>query len=284
MQTVFHNANSAYAGMLRTVRDNGTELNIRGSKCIEITNYSYTITNPRDRIITERHRKFPLKAAMAEFLWYMTGNPLHSVITPYLKHWSNYSDDGTTVNSNYGFQWQNPKDQVKGVIEKLKKDKYSRQAVIDLYDKSYAFYYGKDNICTPSFQLFIRDGKLDMTVNSRSRDLIRGECIDQFTFTCLQELIANELKVELGVYKNNIGSLHVYEDHYELLNGTILYNDRVIPPDTKIWSSYSGFWDYISYLGSCFPVHSLDFIHRIVQHKEIDLGHFIKAKEQYADI
>jgi len=269
-------ANEGYKELLNLIKDEGVEYNIRGSKCKEVINVSYRINDIRRRIITEVNRKFPVRACIAEFLWYMTGDSRYAVIEPFLSAWKNYSDDFVNVNSNYGYQWQYPHDQIKGIIKKIKNDSHTRQAVVCLYDKSYSEYYGKDNICTPTFQLFFRDDKLHLTVNSRSRDLIRGECIDQFTFTCLQELVANELGVEPGYYQNNIGSLHIYETHYHLLDCEPVFEK--VNYEEKIYPKYSNFWNYIDLYHK--GIERADFICDIVKEKKIDLGHFLK----YANI
>lgn len=262
---IVENANDFYKQGIDLLKKNGKKLQIRGSEVIELIGVNIEIKNPRQRIITELNRKFPLKGAMAEFLWYMTNNNLVEIITPYLKHWINFSDDGFLVNSNYGYQWQN---QIYGIIDKLKKDPYTRQAVITLFDKSYSEYYGKDTVCTPSFQFFIRDEKLDMIINSRSRDIIRGECIDQFTFTCLQELLANELNVKIGIYQNCIGSLHIYSDHYHLLDSEMNFENQKY--DLNINMKYSNFWQDIE------NKDENDFIKTLIKEKVIDITHFKK--------
>ena len=264
-QIISKNANDFYEQGIKLLKDKGQKLQIRGSEVIELIGVNIKILNPRERVITEANRKFPLKGAMAEFLWYMTANNLVEIITPYLKHWINFSDDGFLVNSNYGYQWQN---QVDGVINKLKNDKYTRQAVITLFDKSYSEYNGKDTVCTPSFQFLIRDERLHLIVNSRSRDIIRGECIDQFTFTCLQELIANELGIEIGTYQNCIGSFHIYSDHYHLLENKMDFENYYY--DLKINMKYSDFWKTIS------EEDKNDFIKNIIKSKDIDIEHFKK--------
>ena len=150
-----HNANEAYMQSKKLLKNSSLESSPRGMKIKERLGVSIKILNPRDRIITEVNRNFPLKGALAEFLWYMTGNPSLSIITPYLKHWERYSDNGEVVNSNYGYQWKN---QISEVIQKIKKDPDTRQAVINLYHDDFSLYYGKDNVCTPSFQFLLREG------------------------------------------------------------------------------------------------------------------------------
>jgi thymidylate synthase len=264
-----HNANEAYVQSKKLLKDSSIDSSPRGLKIKERLGVSIKILNPRDRIITEQNRNFPLKGALAEFLWYMTENPSISLITPYLKHWERYSDNGETVNSNYGFQWKN---QINSVIEKIKRDPDTRQAVVNLYHDDYSSYYGKDNVCTPSFQFLLRDDLLYLIVNARSRDLVRGECIDQFTFTLLQELVANELGVDVGFYQVNIGSLHVYEEHFSLLESSDTFDssNKEISP-SKTYLRTSTFWRVLN--ENLFSdLIEEDFIRFWIQEKNIDIN------------
>lgn len=267
-----YSANDAYSEMMSLLKKRSMESSPRGMKVKELLGLSVRIFNPRARIITENNRNFPLKGALAEFLWYMSENNKIKYILPYLKHWANYSDDNESVNSNYGYQW---KYQLGDVIQKIKKDKYTRQSVVTLYDSRYSSYYGKDNVCTPDFQFLLRDEQLYLIVNARSRDVIRGECIDQFTFTLLQELVANELGVDLGWYQVNIGSLHIYEEHFDLLNSQMSFGPIADSPD-KTYLKYSDFWNVLH--ENKFPeLIESDFIRFWAKEKNIDLENFYTA-------
>lgn len=270
-----NNANESYNQMKALIKSGSMESSPRGKKIKERLGISIRIHNPRDRIITASHRKFPLKAAVSEFLWYMTENPSVNIITPYLKHWENYSDNGQVVNSNYGFQWKN---QIRQVIEKIKKDRDTRQAVINLYHDDYSLYYGKDNVCTPSFQFFLREDLLYLIVNARSRDIVRGECIDQFTFTLLQELVANELGVDLGWYQVNVGSLHIYEEHFDLLDVEETFSENDIKQNVPIrtFLNYSNFWDLMK-KNKDTDLNEDDFLLFLLKNKNIDFNHFYSA-------
>ena len=263
-----YDANSFLLKGLKLLKEGGSEIETRGTFSREVSGVSIRILNPRTRIITLTDRKFPLKGALSEFLWYMTQNPKVEIITPYLKHWINYSDDGIEVNSNYGFC---AGDQIKNIIEKLKKDKYSRQGVINLYNRDFSNYYGKDTVCTPYYQILIRDNLVNMIVNARSRDIIRGECIDQFTFTLLQEIIANELGYDVGYYQVNIGSLHIYKEHYDMLEMTNKTDDILSEISLNTRCSYNKFWHNINYI---LDKKVNDFIGDIMSQKNIDINHF----------
>jgi len=54
-----------------------------------------------------------------------------------------------------------------------------------------------------------------MTVFMRSNDVWLGAAYDFFQFTRVQIAIASVLGIEPGKYTHHVGSLHIYEQHYE---------------------------------------------------------------------
>jgi hypothetical protein len=64
-------------------------------------------------------------------------------------------------------------------------------------------------------QFLIRHDLLHCVVTMRSNDLWLGFPYDVFTFTQIQRYLAVMLAVGLGSYTHNVGSLHLYEEHYE---------------------------------------------------------------------
>jgi len=64
----------------------------------------------------------------------------------------------------------------------------------------------------------IRNDKLVLVVYMRSNDAFLGLPHDMFCFTMLQEIIARTLKVDVGVYKHAVGSLHLYQRDVESAN------------------------------------------------------------------
>lgn len=271
------NANDMYSTLMNLLKKRGIKTKPRGMECIELLGVSCRINRPKDRIITEINRKFPIKGAMSEFLWYMSRNSRIEYITPYLRHWENYSDDGIRVNSNYGNRWGT---QIDGVIQKIRKDPDTRQGVITLYDPAFSMYYGKDNVCTPDFQFILREGLLHLIVNARSRDMIRGECIDQFTFTYLQEVVANELGAAVGFYQVNIGSLHIYKDHFNLLDEEMKFDSELKANTSTVDNTnlkYLHFYNNLLQYIQDEKIVELDSILQIVLNKKIDYEKFIEA-------
>lgn len=181
-----------------------------GEVCGEIINAITIITDPTKNILKSNIRNMPMRYAVGELLWYLSGSNRLDAIKKYSKAWESLSDDGETINSAYGYrifeqfgfdQWE----YVKGL---LKKDPNTRQAVIHIKDASNK--PTKDVPCTVSLQFLLRNGQLNLTTYMRSNDIWLGFPYDVFSFTCMQIIMAFELGVEIGEYTHIAGSLHLY--------------------------------------------------------------------------
>lgn len=181
----------------------------------EVINAITVIEDPTRCILKSKIRNMPMRYAIGELLWYLSGNNELKEIEKYSSAWDRMSDDGVTVNSNYGYciqekygfnQWEYVKDM-------LRKNPMSRQAVLHI--KTASNKESKDVNCTVCCQFMIRDGKLNMTTYMRSNDLWMGFVYDVFQFTAMQVLMSMQLGVELGTYTHIAGSLHLYKRDYE---------------------------------------------------------------------
>lgn len=184
-----------------------------GAVCGEVINAVTIIHDPTRNIVTSPLRKLPMRYAVGELIWYLSGSNKLKDIANFSKVWERLSDDGETVNSAYGYrifekfdfnQWEYAK-------LLLEKDPNSRQAIIHIKEPCNTIATPtKDLPCTLSLQFLIREGKLHLTVYMRSNDILIGFPYDVFTFTCLQMKMAFELGVEIGTYTHIAGSLHLY--------------------------------------------------------------------------
>ncbi len=247
--------NADYQKAISDLMNHGYESAPRGQKTKEIINYSFSLVNPRNRIVHFPDRKTSLKYLLGEFIWYISGSADPKGILPYAKFWDSIRNPDGTVNSNYGTrlfghhqdslvtrdgqkmsQWQ-------AVINILTKDNDSRQAIVNIHMPSDRWDGNKDVPCTISLQFLIRDWRLHMIVTMRSNDVIMGTSNDIFQFTMLQEALALELRktmpaLELGYYYHNAGSLHIYERHFEMAKG-IMEDNRKLELSMRPMDSFS---------------------------------------------
>lgn len=177
----------------------------------EVINATTVINDPTRCIMKSEIRKLPMRYCIGELLWYLSGNKDLKEIQKYTKNWDRMSDDGVTVNSNYGhcIKYKFGFDQWEYVKNMLSENPETRQAVIHI--KTADNTPSKDVNCTICLQFFIRDNKLYLTTYMRSNDLWTGFPYDVFQFTAMQILMSMELGVELGTYTHIDGSLHLYE-------------------------------------------------------------------------
>ena len=200
-----------------------------GSVVDEIINAVTVIKDPTRCIMKNDIRKMPMRYAVGELLWYLSGNNKLSAIQKFTKAWDRMSDDGEHVNSNYGYCLMHKFgfNQIEQALIQLRDNTSSRQVVLHIKEaRNLIDSPTKDLNCTVCLQLFIREGKLYMTTYMRSNDLWMGFPYDVFQFTCLQTLLAMELDVELGTYTHVAGSLHLYERDY-IKGEANLGNDKI---------------------------------------------------------
>jgi thymidylate synthase len=177
----------------------------------EVLNAVTVIKDATKGIVQSDIRKMPLRYAVGELMWYLSGNRSLSAIQNYTKAWDRMSDDGVTVNSNYGWCIHHKFgfDQWEYVKNMLLSDLNSRQAVLHI--KTASNKPSKDVNCTVCLQFLVRDGKLHATTYMRSNDIWMGFPYDVFSFTAMQCKMAMELGVGIGTYTHIAGSLHLYE-------------------------------------------------------------------------
>lgn len=192
-----------------------TQENLQGSRdgavVGEIINATTVIEDPTRNFINSPIRKLPVRYAIGELMWYLSGSNRTADISKFSPIWKELSDDGETCNSAYGHRIHHHFgfDQWEHVKQLLTQDPNSRQAVIHIKDASNN--PTKDLPCTIALQFVIREGKLHMTTHMRSNDIWKGFPYDVFCFTSMQIKMAFELGVEIGTYTHTATSLHLYE-------------------------------------------------------------------------
>jgi len=216
IENEFYNANEAFEYFYKYISKYGTDF--RDTKTL--FNVGFTLHRPMMNVIVTEERKWSKEYAKAEWQWYLSGDnhikTLGDIYGKVPEIWKRMADDKGYVNSNYGWQWQRQK-QLDKVIDLLKRDKYTRQAAISIYDGKEIDDYKYDTPCTYAVQFTIVDNRLNMCVTMRSNDLWYGFCNDQYQFSRLQELVAKEINMDIGTYYHFAHNLHIYNDKLGLL-------------------------------------------------------------------
>jgi len=128
---VFRNANEAYEYLHDQIIQNGVSFGDTKA----LFNVGFYITDPKDRKIYNRERKWNQEYAEAEWQWYLSGErsirALGNIYGKVPEIWKRMADDNGNVNSNYGWQWQR-NNQIDHVVSLLKVDPKTRQAAISI--------------------------------------------------------------------------------------------------------------------------------------------------------
>ena len=209
-----------FKDLIGIIEDQGQVSQPRDMKVKEVILADFRV-DPLHPIAEFTARPFNWKYFAGELAWYLHRDRSIDYINAYSKFWSKLTNPGTNeINSNYGslvitdeqFGW---------VLESLKSDINSRQAIMFFNQPKFQFEGNKDFVCTMYANFFVRNNKLHMKVQMRSNDIFYGLTFDAPFFSFLMQSVYLILKdtyptLELGSYFHFADNLHFYERHFEL--------------------------------------------------------------------
>lgn len=191
--------------LLEALVHSGRPVSPRSLPCRELLGVNLYLDDARNNVFVHEQRRLAYKFMVAEWLWIWYGHDDVATIDQYNPNIGQFSDDGTRFFGAYG---PRIKEQWSWLLENLRKPD-TRQAVIEIWRPTPPA--SRDVPCTLSWQLLLRDGKLNGIVTMRSSDAFLGVPYDVFSFTMLQNIAAAALNVTVGSYQLNVGSSHLYE-------------------------------------------------------------------------
>lgn len=210
------NVQTDYPKLIRLLLDKGEESSPRGNMTKELIDV-VTILDPHYAIITGINRNLNLKLISMEALQLIS-------CTSYVQRTLAAAPmmgmfmDGGSFHGAYGVRIGV---QLEGVINRLRSDKHSRQAVITIWDPlrdAYRTTAPKDVPCTTMLQFLIRDDRLVMHVTMRSNDVWWGTPHDWGQFSQLQLAIARVLGIKAGDYYHHAVSFHLYSHDFDKID------------------------------------------------------------------
>lgn len=223
-ELTFDGAGNALYGLSLLLTSTGEHVAPRGLATREVLDVTTTLTNPYDATLYGCDRAgYHPAIGVIEGLLMIAGvsDPplLRSANAVFAKF-----QDGGALHGAYGPRLRT---QLPFVVDRLKRDPDTRQAVATIWDPLYDLYDGpRDLPCTVDLVFRIRDGKLTLKTHMRSNDLWRGWCYDVLQFTLLQCTVANVLQVPVGPYVHLADSMHVYDENVEALTKVSQQNGR----------------------------------------------------------
>lgn len=208
------NINAEWRQLLSSILQMGQEVKPRDLVTREIIGYTSIVDMSRP-IVSHPMRKINYNFLCGEAHWILSGSNRLSEIKPFMNAIERFSDNGITFRGAYG-----PKviEQLDYVVESLKSDPFSRQAVLTIWRENPM--PSKDIPCTVAMQFMIRDLELHCNVFMRSSDAWLGWVYDVFNFSMISTWIAIALQdaypgVKLGKLKLMVGSQHLYAEHFD---------------------------------------------------------------------
>lgn len=204
---------NGYVDVVHWVLENGEETAPRGMKTREIEDAVICIDDIYNTLPLYVERGTVAGIGAVEALQLLGGVTAPELVIAIGPQFANYTEDNGLFHGAYGMRTQG---QYAAVIERLKTDPDTRQAVVTIWNPELDLLPSKrDYPCTILHQFRIRNNRLNMSVYMRSNDVWLGAAYDWFQFTRVQLAMASVLGIEPGSYAHHVGSLHIYEQHYD---------------------------------------------------------------------
>lgn len=192
-----------------------------GVKVIELIGIAYEVDEPV--IFGKLNEDY----AQRELQWYLSqSRNVHDIPGKCPKIWEMVADKDGLINSNYGwciFSDEN-NNQYNNVLNELRSNPESRRAQM-IYTRPQMWNdYNRngmsDFMCTTAVEVFIRGSILYYVINQRSCDAVYGFKNDIFWHKWVAKKLLNDLQLGNSVIKiiHQVGSLHLYERHFSLVN------------------------------------------------------------------
>jgi thymidylate synthase len=202
-----------YVDVVNMVCRHGQLATPRGLATREILGAQIIVDNPRYTLPLGTGRGVSKSVAAVETLQ-LIGGFTDPVLTTKASDAFEKVKDGGAFHGAYGPRaaMQFPK-----VVERLKRDRYGRRAVVTIWDPMHDMFREElhDYPCTVSLEYMIRNDRLVAITHMRSNDVWLGLAYDAFVFTQVQLTLAAILEVDVGRYIHHASSLHLYESDLE---------------------------------------------------------------------
>jgi len=164
-------------------------------------------------------KKVFLKGIIHELIWLLSGNTNIKYLTDNgVKIWNEWADENGDLGPVYGAQWRNFNgqgiDQIKDVIERLKKDPNDRRMIVTAWNPAQIAQMALPP-CHCFFQFYVANGKLSCQLYQRSCDMFLGVPFNIASYSLLTMMVAQVTGLQPGEFVHTLGDAHIYHNHFE---------------------------------------------------------------------
>ena len=191
-------------------------------------------------------KKLHLKSIIYELLWFLNGDTNIKYLNENgVRIWNEWADENGDLGPVYGFQWRNWNgdniDQIKELIDNLKKNPNSRRMLVSAWnpsvlpDNSKSFNenisQGKAALppCHAFFQFYVNDGKLSCQLYQRSADIFLGVPFNIASYSLFTLMIAQVCGYMPGDFIHTFGDAHIYTNHFDQVKLQLTRSPKQLP-------------------------------------------------------
>ncbi len=214
-----------YHDLLRHILSKGTQKTDRtGTGTISVFGFQmrFDLSEGFPLVTT---KKVHLKSIIHELLWFLKGETNIAYLTENgVSIWNEWADANGELGPVYGKQWRSWEgangvvvDQVKDLIEQIKKNPDSRRLIISAWNVADLPKMALMP-CHSLFQFYVADGKLSCQLYQRSADVFLGVPFNIASYALLTLMIAQVCDLKPGDFVHTFGDVHIYNNHIEQVN------------------------------------------------------------------
>ena len=191
-------------------------------------------------------KKLHLKSIIYELLWFLKGDTNIKYLNENsVRIWNEWADENGDLGPVYGFQWRNWNgdniDQIKELIDNLKKNPNSRRMLVSAWNPSVLPDTSKsfnENIsqgkvalppCHALFQFYVNDGKLSCQLYQRSADIFLGVPFNIASYSLFTLMIAQVCGYMPGDFIHTFGDAHIYTNHFDQVKLQLSRSPKQLP-------------------------------------------------------
>lgn len=147
----------------------------------------------------------------------------------------------------YGKQWRdfNGFDQIKWVIEEIKKNPNSRRLIVSAWNPPEIEEMAKSGLppCHTMFQFYVKDNKLSCQLYQRSADVFLGVPFNIASYSLLVHMVAHVCDLQVGDFVHTFGDVHIYKNHIDQVKEQLSNEIRELPK-LKITRKVESIFDF----------------------------------------